>query len=581
MEYDYNELIKYYNTRNYTGAIDYINKFKYEGNDAVVMRKEISKLRRAADIEESNKKRLIGEDAEAFNFIKGLQANYVDRTRKGNYADGTEINVSNKYGDEYLRYMQHLKTKDGQSIDTIGIEIEDKKALDRLRNTLSDNGSSLEDLGCRVSAIADGKFMLQMGTDNTNLYQVINTAKHLNSVDNRTALSIAGGVGAGIGALVGAFTGGVTAGALTPFGATVATGLTGSVLSYFDDYKIKGISNKKVYDASDFDSNNLYSAMALVNKAKEKYDDINNRIIDAQSQGTELSVSSYSSLGHEKVAKLLASGAIKSSQYEKYIQLWDESLDKIIAGTSFASKKVYAFGNEDGQTDDGEAKEGLLLSEIHGTDSENLKTEILAARQENRCTTQMATKDGRLGTLFTIHPDKQKGKFLDKFGSRGLTVFIEDLYTGTLEEEYYKDSKTIAAQTNADMKKFGYNTELANGKRIGYEQGVPYELVYNNQTTKFETVPISEEEVLNNINESLNIDNSVDYILQNLDKNTGLVSVDDGTKIDQYSLNDIIDIFSDNIVKDDDSIEHDTKEKQIRKAKIMSLINSKLKSYIQ
>lgn len=581
MEYDYDELVKYYNTRNYTGAIDYINKFNYEGNDAVIMRKEIDKLRRAADIEESNRKRLVGEDAEAFNFIKGLQSNYIDRTRKGKYADEVEFSTVNRYGDEYLGYMQNLQTKDGNSIDTIGIEIEDTEALDRLKQSLLENGTKLEDLGAKVSSIADGKFMLQMGTDNTNVYQLVNASKHLNAVDNRKALAIAGGIGAGIGTLVGLFTGGITVGAATPFGATVATGLTGSVLKYFDDYKIKGISNGKVYDNSDFDVNSLYSAVDLVNKAKDKYDDINSRIIEAQSQGSEISVSSYKSLGHERMAQMLASGQLKAEQYNKLNELWDESLDNIIAGSAFSTKNVYAFGNEDGDTEDGKLKKGILLRPVKGTDSEDLKTEILRARKEDRCNVQMATKDGRLGTLFTITPDENKNKLLDTFGNRELQVFIEDLYTGTLEEEYYNDSKTIAAQTNADMKRYGYSTELANGERIGYEQGTPYKTVYNPQTTKFDAILISEEEILNNINESNNINNSIDYILQNYDKNNGSVSINDGSSIKNYNKNDAVDMFADNIASEEIDKESNPREHAIKKARIVSLINSKLLKYIQ
>lgn len=545
MEYNYDELVKYYNTRNYQGAIDYLNSFEFEGKDAVMVRRELSKLERNKAIDESMRRNLIGEDAEAFNFMDGLNTNYVDRTRNGTYADGTTFKTKNAYGDKYIDYINNLRTKDGNLVNAISIEIDNKDALTQLQSELGITDLRNNDLGFKLSAGSDGKYNLNIGVNNTNLYKVYNAVCKLNKAD----AGVYAGIGAGIGATASGIAGFFSMG-LGWLGTTVTTGM-GAALGYgiahrINDLHIKAIANGKTYDDSEFDYDNLRDAIGVVNEAKEKYDEIQNRTLNVDTY-SELSVSGFKSAAHAKAFNDRMAGRYNSSQFEDMNKQLDDMMINLIAGGSFADKKVYAYGNNEGDVEDGEIKKGITLEEIKNTDSENVKNEILLAMNDKRCTYSMATKDGAIGTLFTITADEDKGNNIsDKYGNRRLEVFVEGFTMGDAEAYYESDTKTKSARDNADMKKLGYAMTLSNNRKIGYENGIPYEEVYNKNTKKFERTQISEEEALQSLNESAIIDRSIDYILQNYNSDTGNVEIEDTEGYKSYSLQEILNTVTEN-----------------------------------
>ena len=225
-------------------------------------------------------------------------------------------------------------------------------------------------------------------------------------------------------------------------------------------------------------------------------------------------------------------------------------MTNLISGSSFADKKVYAWGQKKGDTDDGEVKRGIMLREIDNTNSENVKNEILLAMKEKRCTYSMGTKDGQIGTMFTITADEDgKNNVSDKYGNRKLQVFVEGLYTGDAEEYYENDTKTKAARTNADMKKIGYGMTLSNNEKVGYENGVPYKEEYNKQTDTFERTYISESDILQSLNESATIDQSIDFIIKNFNQQTGKIEQENSSgETNEYTLTEILKQIASNAV---------------------------------
>ena len=552
MNFDYDNLLTYYNTRNYAGAIDYINKFNYEGNDAVIMRKELDKLRRAKSIEETTVKNLAGEDSEAYNFFRSLSGNYIDRTRKGKYADGQEFSTTNKYGDEYLRNITNLQAKDGNSITDIAIDIDDKDALDRLQKEIGEKGLSFSDLKASVVPIANGKYRIISSKNNTQLYKLINTVNHLNGIDNQEAIAWGGGAGGIIGGILGAIPSlGLGTVPTAVGGAALGSSIAGTISNLVNDYNIKGLSDGKVYDSSDFNIDNLTNAVKIINKAEDKYNDIQSRLGQLENEASEISVSGYMSLGHKKAAELKAKGLISPSQYDSIVEEWQNYITNIVSGASFADKDVYVLANNDAITDEGKLQKGVVLNQIHNTDSENAKIEILNAIKEKRCTYQMATRDGQLGTMFTITPDEDKNnKVSDKYANRLNYIFVEGMFDEALNEEFEKDTKTRAARTNADMKKLSYEKELADGSIVGYKNGVPYKKQYNTKTTKYTDVSISEEDILSGLNESENINDGVNYILSNYNKNKKSIAINDGNEVKYYGLLDALNLLATNTVNE-------------------------------
>lgn len=549
MPYNYNELQKYYNTRNYQGAIDYLNSFEFEGQSAIAVRDEISKLQRNKAIEQSVKEKLVGEDSEAYNFINGLKSGYVDRTMTGNYDDAnkTEFKTSNRYGDEYLNYINNLRTNDGKLVSGIAIDVDNEDALKRLGDQLNIKDFTKNDLGVKLSPVSGGKYRVLIDTNNTNLYKVFNAVDKLNAVDVGKA-AFWGGVGGGVlsgiaGAITAIPTFGLGAVASSSLGAILGSSITAGVTSLFNDYSIKAVANGKVYDSSDFNIGNLKDAVNLVNDTEKKYNELNDRFVNIDSNApSEISVSGYRSQTHAKAAEAFANGLIKSEQYNTIVDLLDEQMTNLISGGSFADKKVYAWGQEDGDTDDGEVKTGIMLREIDNTDSENVKNEILLAMKEKRCTYSMGTKDGQIGTMFTITADEDgKNNVSDKYGNRKLQVFVEGLYSGDAEEYYENDTKTKAARTNADMKKIGYGMTLSNNEKVGYENGVPYKEEYDKASDSFIRTPISESDILQSLNESATIDQSINYIIKNFNQQTGKIEQENSHGgYDEYTLTEIL-----------------------------------------
>ena len=589
MPYNYNELQKYYNTRNYQGAIDYLNSFEFEGQSAIAVRDEISKLQRNKAIEQSVKQKLVGEDLEAYNFINGLKSGYVDRTRTVQYADGTTSNIHNEYGSKYNDYINDLRTDDGKSVESIAIDVDDEDALKRLGEQLNIQDFTKNDLGVKLAPISGGKYRVLIDTNNTNLYKVFNAVDKLNAVDLRKAASLGAGIGGTIGGIAGLISAIPTFGmgtvATTSLGAGTGTLIGTGIAALFNDYDIKAVAKGKVYDSSDFNIGNLKDAVNLVNDTEKKYNELNDRFINIDSNSpSEISVSGYKSQTHAKAAEAFANGLIKSEQYNTIIDLLDDQMTNLISSGGFADKKVYAWGQNDGDTEDGEIKTGIMLREIDNTDSENVKNEILLAMKEKRCTYSMGTKDGQIGTMFTITADEDtKNNISDKYGNRRLQVFVEGLYSGDAEEYYENDTKTKAARTNADMKKIGYGMTLSNNEKVGYENGVPYKEQYDKESDSFIRTPISESDILQSLNESTTIDQSINYIIKNFNKQTGKIEQENSHGgYDEYTLTEILKQITANAV---DEIypqgEYSSRDRDIKEVLLYSTILQNLPNNIR
>lgn len=545
MAYNYDELEKYYNTRNYQGAIDYLNQFDFEGDDAIAVRNEISSLKRNLAIEQSIKERLVGEDADAFNFIRGLQNNYIDRDRTGTYADGSEFKTKNPYGTKYQNYINNLRTKDNTPINGLVVEIDNKDALTELQNMLKENGADDDYYGISFQPSSNGKYKAIAKTNNTSLNKLYNAVKDVQAGHNRGAVAaggiagtLIGGILAGIPTLgLGAVEGGIGGGAV---GASIA----GFLSNINSDFEIKGLSNGKTYDTSDFNYGQLEDAINLVNDAEKKYNEINDKFVN-NNPASEISVSGYMGLGHAQAVKDWQAGKISKSELEEVTKLWEDALPNLISNASFADKKVYVWGNQDGDTEKGEITTGKLLNRVKNTDAENVKHEILLAMKEGRCKYSMATKDGQIGTMFSIAADEDKSNNVsDKYGNRAMDIFVEGLYRGDAEEYYEQDSKTKAARSNADMKKIGYGMELSNGVTVGYQDGIPYMQQYNSSTKTMDKVPISEDDVLTNLNESAIIDQTTDLIIKHFNTTTKKIEQEGANGTNEYTLKDFLDAIS-------------------------------------
>ncbi len=588
MEYNYSELAKYYNTRNYQGGIDYLNQFNFEGQNAIIARNEINNLKRAKAIEDSMSKKLMGEDKEAYNFMQGIASGYIDRDRDGSknnkdrYSDGTPIKTTNKYGNEYLNYMNNLKAEDGSSVSHISVLVDDKDALTRIQKELNLDKFQGNDLGIKLAAASDGKYRLIMDKSNTNIYKLMNAVKNLQNADENLAVGALSTAFGALGGAIGSF-GSFGIGTVPATMLGVATGaLIGEgVDAIFNDYHIEGVANGKYQK---IDTKSLVKAVDIVNDAEKRYNNIQNTYINNTDTLAELSVSGYMSAGHAEAGKRLAERRLSIDDYNKVTKMWEDYLPNLISHASFANKPVYVFGDKDDSTKNGKLEQGIMLEQVKNTEAEDVKTEILNAFDEKRVTYAMATMDGQIGTMFTIKPDEDtKNNISDKFGNRRMHIFVQGLYEGPAEEYYEKDTKTKAVRTNADMRKYNYGLELSNGETVGYEDGIPYKQLYNRQTKQLERIHISEEEAISSLNESAVIDQTVDYITKNFNSTTGKVDTEGQyDEIQSYSIDELLRSLSKDTI---DNLypkgQYNNKERSIKKALIYQYFYKNLPDYIK
>lgn len=514
-------LQQYYDSRNYAAAAEYLKTATAKDyRSQQQLNAHIRQLERDAAIQKSIYNGLDDNQKEAYAFMQGLNGVGTIPRNRTITINGVKTQEVNRYGTNYLNYMNSLKSNDGTALDRIAIDINSEDDLSLLTSTLGLQNINSNDMGISYQPLVNGKHRIILDRDNKNLYKVLSAVENIssrsgwdivNNIAEKTVLgtgmgaaggAVVGGVGAGPGAVVGA---GVGLG--TAIGEEIVNSLIGS-----DRFNIYGVApSGNVYSTDEFNYDNLEAAMEEVSKANDIYNDINLAKESQQTFTTKTVVTQFLGAGHAEAFKALQQGKIDPTTYDKIAQNWEDAYDRLISGADFTKHEVYAWSADSGK--------GVNLTKVDNADVPDLKGEVLLAMKEGRVSKALCIKDGEIGTLLTIDPQKDKdGNWSKGKGDIQKQIFIQGLFEGTAEQAFEADTKSKAARQNADMKRWNYEQKLSTGVTVGYSEGSPY-IKAPDAKGNMLISSISEEDMVRNLNENAILENSVLEVLANIDEN--------------------------------------------------------------
>ena len=521
---DQQVLQSYYDSRNYAAAAEYLRTATAKDyRSQQQLNAHIRQLERDAAIQKSLYANLNSNQKEAYEFMQGLNGNGTIPRNQTINVNGVKTKQTNSYGTNYLTYMNSLRSNDGTALDRIAINVNSDDDLSLLTSTLGFDNINSNVMGISYQSLGDGKHRVILSRDNKNLYKVLNAVNNIssrsgwdiaNNIAGKTA--IMGGTGAAIGApfvAIGAVPGAVV-GSIVGFVGGVSEEIYNAV-SNSNRFDIYGVApSGKIYSTDEFNYSNLEAAMNEVNKANEIYTTINENKEKEQTFTTETVVTQFLGAGHAEAFKALKQGRIDPTTYDKIVKNWEDAYDRLISGADFTKHEVYAWSADSGT--------GVNLTKVDNANVPDLKGEILLAMKEGRVSKSLCVKDGEIGTLLTITPQKDKnGEWSTGKGDIQKQIFIQGLFEGTAEQAFEADTKSKAARQNADMKRWNYEQKLSSGVTVGYSNGIPYtKAPDSNGNTAIST--ISEDDMIRNLNESAILENSVLEVLANLDENDEL-----------------------------------------------------------
>ena len=518
---DEKTLQSYYDSRNYAAAAEYLRTaVAKDYRSQQQLNAHIRQLERDAAIQQSTYAGLDEDQKEAYSFMQSINGNGVIPRNRTIKINGVDTQETNSYGTNYLNYMSSLKSNDGTALDRIAIDINSEDDLSLLTSTLGLQNINSNDMGISYQPLVNGKHRIILSRDNKNLYKVLSAVESISSrsgwdiADNiagktalGTGMGAAGGAAvAGVGTLPGALVG-AGVGLVTGIGEEIYNGVTNS--NKFDIYGVAPSGN--VYSTDEFNYDNLEAAMEEVSKANDIYNDINLVKESQQTFTTKTVVTQFLGAGHAEAFKALQQGKIDPTTYDKIAQNWEDAYDRLISGADFTKHEVYAWSADSGK--------GVNLTKVDNADVPDLKGEVLLAMKEGRVSKALCIKDGEIGTLLTIDPQKDKnGEWSKGKGDIQKQIFIQGLFEGTAEQAFEADTKSKAARQNADMKRWNYEQKLSTGVTVGYSEGSPY-IKAPDAKGNMSISSISEEDMVRNLNENAILENSVLEVLANIDEN--------------------------------------------------------------
>lgn len=514
-------LQQYYDTRNYAAAAEYLRTATAKDyRSQQQLNAHIRQLERDAAIQKSIYNGLDDNQKEAYAFMQGLNGVGTIPRNRIVTINGVKTQEVNRYGTNYLNYMNSLKSNDGTTLDRIAIDINSEDDLSLLTSTLGLQNINSNDMGISYQPLVNGKHRIILSRDNKNLYKVLSAVESISSrsgwdiVDNIAEKTV---LGTGMGTVGGSFIAGVGAlpGAVVGAGVGLGTGIGEEIVNSLigsDRFNIYGVApSGNVYSTDEFNYDNLEAAMEEVSKANDIYNDINLVNESQQTFTTETVVTQFLGAGHAEAFKALQQGKIDPTTFEKIAKNWEDAYDRLISGADFTKHEVYAWSADSG--------EGVNLTKVDNADVPDLKGEVLLAMKEGRVSKALCIKDGEIGTLLTIDPKTDKnGEWSKGKGDIQKQIFIQGLFEGTAEQAFEADTKSKAARQNADMKRWNYEQKLSTGVTVGYSEGSPY-MKAPDAKGNMSISSISEEDMVRNLNENAILENSVLEVLANIDEN--------------------------------------------------------------
>lgn len=511
-----NILQEYYDSNNYGEAIKYIQQFKTKDSQtAVILNKEIDKLK----ILDAKQKSMISsankEDKEAYFFMQAIAGNGIIPRNVDKFRKDANGNVSfvehqrNSIGQEYTDFLNNTVTNDGKKINKIAFEIKDEDFLTSIAANLNIDDINNNNLGINVTTLSNGNKQLEIGLDNHNLYKIvdsINKTKDVTTLEMINRMIIGAATGMGVGAAVGTAVPGVG----NIVGGTVGTGIgmAGGLMSGIEKQlnnnsriEIKGIdSNNNIRNKNEFNYNNIIDAVNLTLDAEKRYNDLlKKHESEVEQVYSNIETTGYISPKHQLANEYLRRGLISLENYDKVTKILDDRYDKMFDNADFSQYECYAWNfEEDG---DNEVKEGVNLAKIDNEKIPDLQARIKAAKAEDRVTYTFAQADGDLGTLVTIKPKADKDVWSTNKDKQEIRVFIKGLFTEEAQVQAEQSTNFKATKLNSDMKKYNYELNLDSGITVGRDKEIGAYTTVLDENNIPQRVPINDEQMLGYLNE--------------------------------------------------------------------------------
>lgn len=527
VEYNEATLQQYYDTRNYAGAANYLESVYVPIRSRPKINAHIRQLRRDAAIQASVLESATEEEKQAYNFMQGLSGNgTIPRTRTIN-ATGVVDKQTNTFGDGYTSGVNNLKANNGNRLNRVAFQFENDEDFNFFKEQIGADNFNNNGFGLRYERLSNGTHRVIIDTDNKNLYKVLaatdRTIQNTEDTISWDDVLTWAGSGALAGATAGAFVGGV--GAIPGAAVGGALGLAGRFGKAAIDaivgpgISICGVDDKgTVYDGDEYNSDELLKAYESARNAHEIYDGLMKRASESKTATSEIVATQFLGAGDAEAYSAYTNGKITKDEYNDIHKDWEEWYERLLMNADFSAQPVFA------SSDDSE--EGLVLTPIGSGDAVSLKGEVMTAMHDGRVSMSLAIKDGQIGTMLQIIPKtNDDGNWSKAKGEVQKTIFIPKLFHESANAAFERDTKTIAAQQNADMKRFGYEQTLSSGLTVGYDanNGSYIKQTQDGKTIK---VPISQDEMLHTLNESAIIDQCVNSLLSNMDDNGNLIRED-------------------------------------------------------
>lgn len=555
---------KYINKKDYFGAANYLRSTK--PTTVVGQRKVndyIKRLEREGNIQEALYNRMDNNTKQAYDFIKAYDSGNTNPISNGEYKNMYADNYSNAIngfsGQAIIRTNTERIKGQFAPISSLSFYIEDKDILDDFNSNLGIQDIRNNNLNIKFEQIKDNQgYKLTINKDNPNFLKVYDAVRKtryddsadtgfwdriINSFKRRpTSIRIEGNVDEKI---LSALSGGYsdnnalsnpitsrvsqeTYSQLRDKGYNIDAAIATRDNIFNNNKQLKeSVSQvasqyKKTYGEDELNLDALDRELDEINDAREKVNEFNAQEQERHNtRKQKLVTTGFLSAYHVALQDAYNEGKIKPATYEALLEESDNQYNRVLIGSDWAQSEVYSWDLDSG--------EGKILKRTDNDKIPDLQAEFEIALHDNRVNKQLAYMGGELGTLITIYAkpssEKNNNTYSTKNGEKNKQIFLKGIFSGTYEDAYKLDTKVQAMTENEDMQYYGYSKSVSDTEKVGYDDnGQPYAKTFDSATKQWYKHYISEEQILDKLDDNLIIENTVLKAMEN----------DDGNKDDTY-----------------------------------------------
>lgn len=559
INYNADTFDKYINKKDYFGAANYLRSTKPATLDGQKKVNDyIKRLEREGNIQEALYNRMDNNTKQAYDFIKAYDSGNTNPISNGDYKNMYADNYSNVIngfsGQQIIRTNTEFHKGQFAPISSLSFYIKDEDVLDDFSSNLGIQDIRNNKLNINFEQIEGNQgYKLTIAKDNPNflkVYDAVRKTRYDDSADTSfwdsivnmfrrrpTSIRIEGNVDEKLLSMIsdGQSNDNVFSNTVTD---KTYNGYVEQLLAkgYNEDKAYSTVDNifendkqlkeqtsqvasqyKKTYKEGELNLDALDRELDEIDDAREKVNEFNEQEQERHdTRKQKLVTTGFLSAYHVALTDAYNAGKIKPATYKALLEESDNQYNRVLVGSDWTQSEVYSW--------DLDSDEGRLLKRTDNDDIPDLQAEFEIALNDNRVTKQLAYMGGELGTLITIagkpSSEKNNDDYSTKKGEKNKLIFLKGVFSGTYEDAYKLDTKTQAMTENEDMQYYGYSKKVSDTEKVGYDDnGQAYSKTFDPTTKQWYTHYITEEQILNKLNDNLIIENTVLKAMENDDGN--------------------------------------------------------------